>query len=204
MKLTIEHLAGYLPYGLKVQYEGIVNGKELSDWDKKLKGYKSANTDNEFDLFFDDISGFTEEYGEKPNEIIGVKIGLIRQVHICKNHTKVLIGGRGMKVYYSNNFDFKPILYRVEDMSNEQIIQWGKLVRTHFPEEFDKDGMTDESILKNAPEALSLIKELGFNAFEEITFKQSLLLSKFFYLNHIDIHNLIDSGLAIDAKTLNP
>lgn len=26
--------------------------------------------------------------------------------------------------------------------------------------------------------------------------------SKFFYSNHIDIHNLIDAGLALDAKTI--
>jgi hypothetical protein len=29
MKLELKHLAPYLPYGLKVQYEGIINGKEL-------------------------------------------------------------------------------------------------------------------------------------------------------------------------------
>lgn len=166
MKLTIEHLAPYLPYGLKVQYEGIINGKELSDWDKKLKKYKSANTDDDFDLFFDDISEFIKEHGEKPNEIIGIKSGSIRQVHICKNHVKFLIGGRGMKVYYSNNITFKPILTRVEDMSEEQ---------------------ENEFIH---------IQEVNEN---NIDF--TVKASKFFYSNHIDIHNLIDRGLAIDNKT---
>lgn len=167
MKLTIEHLASYIPYSLKVQYEGIINGKELSDWDKKLKGYKSANTDDDFDLFFDDISEFIKEHGEKPNEIIGIKSGSIRQVHICKNHVKFLIGGRGMKVYYSNNIIFKPILTRVEDMSEEQIDKW-----------------------------------IDIQEREENNLQFSIDASKFFYSNHIDIHNLIDCGLAIDSKTL--
>ena len=40
-KLTLEHLASYLPYGLKCQYKGIINGKEMA---RQRKEFEKENT----------------------------------------------------------------------------------------------------------------------------------------------------------------
>ena len=37
MKLTKEILSAYLPYDVKVQYEGILNGNEISLYEKEFK-----------------------------------------------------------------------------------------------------------------------------------------------------------------------
>ena len=36
MKLELKHFTTYVPYGLMVQYEGIINGSEISKKEKEL------------------------------------------------------------------------------------------------------------------------------------------------------------------------
>ena len=38
MELELKHLKNYLGTGLKCQYTGVINGKELSEEDKRLSG----------------------------------------------------------------------------------------------------------------------------------------------------------------------
>lgn len=110
MKLTIEQIIGYAPYGLKAMYTLGSNSKVL---ELDIVDFK---------LMFDE----------------------------------------------SCIYKIKPILTRVEDMSANQKI------KMYF---------INDSWKYNLP---TLASEL----------------SKFFYSNHIDIHSLIDCGLAIDKKTL--
>ena len=38
-RLNIKHIAPYLPYGLKVQYEGIINGNDIKQWEKDFPNF---------------------------------------------------------------------------------------------------------------------------------------------------------------------
>jgi len=102
--LEIKHLAPYLPYGLKVQYKGIVNGKELSEYDKR---YKEATKDDMFVEFNED----------KPSEIIALKVGMIKSIEPCLKFTKYRIGGRGKQTHYGTE-KFKLILHPLSGLTN--------------------------------------------------------------------------------------
>ncbi len=105
MKLEIKHLAPYLPYGLKVQYEGIVNTKELSMYNRERKIAEYNNLLNEFDK-------------ERPTKIKGLKIGYIKITEIYLNHVKFRIGNKGLQTHY-NTSGFKPILRPLSDLTTE-------------------------------------------------------------------------------------
>lgn len=103
MKLELKCIIPYLPYKLKVQYKGILNGKELGEWDKKHK---------DLDLFED------PEY-PIPKEIIGLKTGYIKEVGIYLNHTKYRIGTKGLQTHY-NTEKFKLILIPLSELNKPQ------------------------------------------------------------------------------------
>ena len=71
--LELKHIAPYLPYGLKVQYEGILNGKELKEYDKSEP------------LLSDPYSEEYIEFWRNRREDIGLKISKIKEVKFYNN-----------------------------------------------------------------------------------------------------------------------
>ncbi len=119
MKIELKHLAPYLPYGLKVQYEGIINGKEISQYDKDFRKNNPSNDDWLFDY--------------KPiTEIKGLKIAEIKELKLYKGYWKIYAGvyRGGLKSFY-NGIGFKPLLrplsglYKTDGFSLSKMITHG-------------------------------------------------------------------------------
>lgn len=104
--LKIKHLAPYLPYGLKCQYEGIVNGGEIS---KKRKEYKKENEPFVNWSYFRDI-----------DEIKGLKIAPLKSIRVYKKYWVATCGiyNKGQKGFYSG-IGIKPILRPLSDLTKE-------------------------------------------------------------------------------------
>lgn len=96
MELQIQHIIGYLPWGLKVQYNGILNGEELKEHRKKLvsEAWLSSNRNV-----------------NPPQELHGLKIGFVKGVSFwnCGLTYHVGIKSKGLKKIYSL-MDLKPLL----------------------------------------------------------------------------------------------
>lgn len=100
--IPLNQIAPYLPYRLKCQYEGIINGKELAEQERQFK--KNG-------LPFD----FTV------NEERGLKTGILKEVLIFKNYWRAYIGnhGRALKLF-TNGYSFKPLLKPLTDFNNSE------------------------------------------------------------------------------------
>jgi len=102
-KLELKHLTPYLPYGLKVQYKGIINGKERKEYEDKWR------KENPYPKM-----GDLAKY--RPiEEKIGLKIGKIKKVECWDNHTTLKVGikSQGLKSLSPNQI--KPILRPLSD-----------------------------------------------------------------------------------------
>lgn len=174
-KLELKHLVGYLPYGLKVQYEGILNGKGLKEYDKTEPK---------------DSDPYSDEYilwWKNRKEEIGQKIAKIKEIRFYNGYSRIYVGihhGFLKPMFIS---DIKPILRPLSSIT----IDW-------FHNNIDKD---IESFLINCePEhdhlSIEVVdKVLGTSAF---SYDEYRLL----FRDHFDIHGLINKGLAIDINTL--
>lgn len=100
-RLTIKDIAPYLPYGLQVEYEGILNGKEIKSYDKEFEEEHG-----------DDFFAKNQEYYRPPEKVIGKKIGYIKEVGFFLEYTRYRIGKKGLQTHY-NTEKFKPILYPI-------------------------------------------------------------------------------------------
>jgi hypothetical protein len=177
MKLELKHIAPYLPYGLKVQYTGVINGKELS---KHLSEFNKKCRE------IDDDNGSWNDYPEynPPEKIIGIKSAPIKKVSIWKNHLIIEVGIKsgGLKKFRISNYseaDFKPILRPLSDFQNKiDGISFSDLITHGYHNPFWQKGHFD-------------IRHLMHHDFE-------LLVSR-----HADVFGLIDKGLAIDINDLN-
>lgn len=101
--LQLEQLAPYLPYGLKVQYEGIINGNELS------KHYaKNKQKNGSFDMSYKSLE-----------QIKGLKNGYIKKVEFWKNGSVYFLGIKSMGLKPFHKIEFKPILRPLSDLTKE-------------------------------------------------------------------------------------
>lgn len=99
-------LCWYLPYGVKVQYEGILNGKERSE------AYSEWKIRNQFKDFFD---------GEQlilPDEEIGLKVAPLKTITQYKKYWLAQAGIRQFKSFYNGN-GFKPLLFPIQSLTKE-------------------------------------------------------------------------------------
>ena len=101
-KLTIEQIAPYFQYRPLVQYNGILNGKEISEWDK----------------LYDHLDLFEPHPVPFPKTERGIKYGHIKRVEYWKNGYIFYIGkkARGLKKFYDVN-EFKLCLRPLSDLS---------------------------------------------------------------------------------------
>lgn len=115
MKLEIKHLAGYLPYGLKCQYTGVINGSELSKHKKEFEKENEPWT--------------PWEHYEPIDAVEGLKQGLLKEIHVFKNwwNCKIGIKHLGLKSFYSG-CGFKPILRPLSDLTKEIEVNGEKFV----------------------------------------------------------------------------
>ena len=104
--LTLEQLAPYLPYGLKCQYEGILNGREIS---KQRKEYHKEN---------EPFANW--EHYTPIEQIKGLKIAPLKTIRVYKKYwvATCSVYNHGQKVFY-NGFGIKPILRNLSDLTKE-------------------------------------------------------------------------------------
>jgi len=167
MKLEIKHLATYLPYRLKCQYNGILNGSEIGVWEKRSRQYDPFES---FDL-------------ERPAEILGDKVGTLRKITVWNSHSIVHIGNRWSKVFYEKSLHFKPILRPLSQLKTEEgIAALYSLCETTAEQEFveclDDRNLSDSvDILKYCPVSLfAYLCENHFDVFNLID--QNLAIEK--------------------------
>lgn len=96
-QLTIRELAPYLPYGLRVQYEGIINGKEISNYNKEWNKAHLNPTDKDYQTY------------KLPAEVRGTKTGYLKVIEVYKKFVKYRIGDNGLQTHYGTE-RFKPLL----------------------------------------------------------------------------------------------
>lgn len=99
-------LCGYLPYGVKVQYDGILNGKERGE------AYSEWKIRNQFKDFFD------EEQLILPDEEIGLKVAPLKTITQYKKYWLAKAGIRQCKSFYNGN-GFKPLLFSIKSLTKE-------------------------------------------------------------------------------------
>jgi len=178
MKLELKHLAPYLPYELKVQYEGILNGKQLSE-------YKKLEPKNEM-ICKSEIEEYNNWVFAYPKTIEGEKISEIKGIKFFKNYASIHVGKRFSysKTVFCNNI--KPILRPLSDLRNKELDYWIELAEV-------TETMTPDYLIK------SLIEKYSYS----MDFEKYQKVLEYFNENHFDYMSLIEQGLAIDINTLN-
>lgn len=173
MKLELKHITPYLPYGLKVQYTGVINGKEKSEYNK-----------TEPITYIDDILSL-EWANNFPKDVHGLKIAPIKKVSFWKERTILEVGikSHGLKKLQISkwyNDDFKLVLRPISDYED---------INSQAMSEMNLDVQT-----------MIEISELGYSyrCLQNVSYGTIQVMAH----NHIDFQNLIKEGLAIDINTL--
>lgn len=211
MKLEIKHLASYLPYGLNCQYEGIINGKELS---AQRKEYKLDNEPFENWRYFEPIE-----------EIKGLKIAPLKNIRTYKKYWVASCGiyNTGQKNFY-NGIGLKPILRPLSDLVKEIDVNGEKFtpmerlldIETKHnwscSDYLECESGQNEWWVKMKGKIPSYIfgynSIMGFyllNQFSEKEFvRNQIELFEKLYEWHFDVFGLIEKGLAISINEINP
>ena len=175
MELELKHLAPYLPYGLMVQYEGIINGSELSDFDKAF----NESLEKESKLLLD-----------SPDERIGFKIGKIRRIEFWDRWANIWVGNKRPKRVLLS--EIKPILLPMSSLYTE-ITHNGK---TFIPwKELDWGSWNDE---------IGYIVAAEYGENPRVAINVLDFIDDYYKLLewHFDVFGLIDKGLALDKTKI--
>jgi hypothetical protein len=160
--------------GCEVEYEGILNGKEL----------KAEQVANKHDIF----------YIPKVEKVIGKKRGFLKQIyHAIDGTQKYKIGRRGLQSHYNCN-RFKPILRPLSSMTEQEATELATIHKYDIPED---EGVREELIdIYTFDDG---VLRIGTTYLPGKMFIEGLryLLSRGF-----DLFSLIENNLAIDADTL--
>jgi len=111
MSVELNIWSAYLPYNVNCQFEGIINGREIS---KQRKEFQIEN------------EPFTNwEYYEPIKEIVGTKIAPLKAIRVYKKYFVVNCGiyAKGLKNFYNGN-GAKLVLHPLSDLTKE--IEFGK------------------------------------------------------------------------------
>lgn len=156
--VKLKHIQPYLPYKIKVKYEGIINGKEISEYKKKWK----KDHEGYFSISYD---GYKE-----PEEIKGERIGYIKEVCYYNSYTKYRIGVKsgGLQTHY-NTDRFKMILKPMSDLTKKELQDFGFTNHIDYLTHEQEDPMKapyemTEYLFKNHYDVYGLIdKKLAIN-----------------------------------------
>lgn len=167
----------YLNTGLKVQYKGVLNGSEISKYEKEY--YKENPDATHFDMIFGDSYN-------PPEEKTGLKVAKLISIEYWNNGPIYHVGKKkGFLKTFRNTKDFKPLLYPL----------------SHLTKPIKVEGYNDGKEFVPAAK----LAELGFDPYiipdmrlEDIPFGLVQLLLKW----HFDVFSLIDSEQAIDKTTI--
>lgn len=165
----------HLYIGCQVQYEGIVNGKEL----------KAELQANKHDVF----------YTPQVKEEKGMKLGYLREV--CYRQTggyaRCKVGRKSLKSYWGNPC-IKLILRPLSDMTEEDGLAYAKLTRPEATKAKIESGQVWSF---HDPDGITFYKWKAHKLHESCPEEFLWLLSK-----HFDLFGLIDAGLAIDKSKI--
>lgn len=175
MELELKHLAPYLPYGLKVQYEGIINGSELSDFDKAF----NESLEKESKLLLG-----------RPDERIDFKIGKIRRIEFWDRWANIWVGNKRPKRVLLS--EIKPLLLPMSSLYTE-ITHNGK---TFIPQKELDWGIWNDEIGYIVSAEYGENPRVAINVLNFIDDYYKLLEW------HFDVFGLIDKGLALDKAKI--
>lgn len=202
MKLELKHLKNYLGTGLKCQYTGVINGKELSAEDKRLSG----------------LDVFDPKYKCEVSPEYGLKIGELKEIKVYKNYWTAHIGiqRRGLKTF-CNGHDFKPILLPLSALTEPftdgsvPIVELAKIATGLTEINTVKLEIKDDGIYLNFNEILVFAFCQKSNSFGMYDFNASiytvanqLQLFEYLYSNHFWLgdQSLFENGEIIDKRTV--
>lgn len=118
MKTEFKDVA-HLYLGCRVQYIGILNGKEIG---KYQMDYNDTHSPHGI---------FQGANFNPPAEIVGTRTGYLKRINWNKHSGNVYEIGtfqHGLKKYYANSLcDVKPILYPLSVMTKEQMNKWKEI-----------------------------------------------------------------------------
>ena len=140
MSVELNIWSAYLPYNVKCQFEGIINGREIS---KQRKEFQIEN------------EPFTNwEYYEPIKEIVGTKIAPLKAIRVYKKYFVVNCGiyAKGLKNFYNGN-GAKLILRPMEDLK-----YYVDFLNTYYVD-FDK---SEGCLVKRKNENFTRLNELDF------------------------------------------
>jgi hypothetical protein len=164
----------HLYLGCKVQYVGIINGKEIG---KYKMDYGTTHSSDDF---------FQVKNFNPPAEITGMKIGYLKRINWNKHSSNVYEIGtfqNGLKKYFANSLrDVKPILYPLSAMTEDQ-----------------KDYLQFEIYGSVGEYFSTAVKE---NKKYTIDWRCAADITAYLLSQHFDLFGLIESGQAIDATTI--
>ena len=201
--LQLKELAAYLPYGLKCQYEGIINGAEISAQRKQF-----AEENNPYPNW---------EHYKPIKPIEGLKIGYLKSIHAGKKHFTVKCGIKGLKVFY-NARDLKPILYPL-DYLTKPITHNGEtfvpIIKLVDPNNNNNDWSKMEVKVYNPFPNIKMHRnyyKVTHNELGELLVinPKNILVLPYNIIQNLlewrfDVFNLINRGLAIPiTETFNP
>lgn len=183
MKLTLKHLAGYLPYGLEIMFNKTHKGKLIGliggDWNLAEVTFNFGNNRKEIDVCFpilhplSDLTKFREDLGFVP---------IVELFKISRGCFEMEIKDRYVEIISTNEIQIE-LGYELYYFSINSFQDCDVRLGSNY---FFKTYTTDLRI---------------DNKKDKETYCQNILFQKL-YEWHFDIHNLIDNNLAIDINTL--
>lgn len=193
-KLELKHcVAHYLPYNILVQYEGIINGSEISSYEKE---YQKNHEDDNCQFFFE------HDY-DPPKIKIGLKTGYIKIAEYWNNGVIYRVGRKkyGLKAFY-NAEEFKLILRPLSDLTNDLLELFYKtksatkiIVSDYIEKGSDRITLT-VTYTQMGETFTDIIISRGNVDYTDFWIVQNLLSL------HFDVFGLIEKELAIDINTI--
>jgi len=197
--MKLEHIAPYLPYGVKCEYIGIINGKELAK-------FKKMDINNPL-------------FKDYPDEEFGVKTAELKSIDVFRHYwvAKAGIYRRGLKSFV-NGSGMKPILHPLSDLTKPclpdgkiPIVELAKISysKLEWDISIDNDGICYVGDVFNARQyRFGYYGSEGYFGCTHIRSSESkivpyqLQLFQKLFSWHFDVFGLIESGEAIDINIL--
>ena len=167
-----------------IQYEGVINGKDISEYNKKVRKAKKDNPDDFFAGFCIPVV----------HSIFGIKTAPLKSITAFKSYTKYEAGNKRFKVLHNP----MPILHPLSDLTKPIEHNGEVFVPIKKIKELFIDGTED--VLSQSIEAIEYFIENNF--FSRIEYLPFVLIKKLIEWhfavglsedNYIDVNSLKES-----------